>query len=80
MGFIAFLSCVYDMLSYLQPVVIFGKPKENGFFPGLAREDFILLENDGVMVYPTRSEIQALIATRYEEFHGRVFPFDLQRQ
>lgn len=62
-----------------KPVVLFGKPKEHNFFPGYLREDFILVEDDGSIVSPTLGEASALVAIRYEEVHGRPFPYRRRR-
>jgi len=68
-------TCFFIIYSS-QPVVLFGKPKEKKFLNGMLRDDFILLEDDGCLAAQlTRGEIQALIATRYSEVAGRMFPY-----
>ena len=57
------------------PVVVFGKPKEDGFYPGLLREEFALLEDDGTIVTPSTSELQALTLMKYYELHDKQVPY-----
>jgi hypothetical protein len=60
-------------------VVILGRPKESEFYSGIVREDFVLMENSGEILQPSRTEIGALVAARYAEFHGKIFPHDYQQ-
>lgn len=64
---------------WAQPVVILGKPKEGDFFPGLLRDDYALLDDDGTIIQPSLSELQALVSIRYVEVHGRHVPFRRNR-
>ena len=61
---------------FVQPVVILGKPKEGDFFPGLLREGYFLLDDDGTIVRPSLTELQAEVSIRYMEVHGRDVPYE----
>lgn len=63
-----------------KPVVLFGRPKEEKFFPGYLRDDFVLVDDDGSIISPTLGEASALVAIRYEEVHGRPFPYRRRRR
>jgi len=67
-------------LASTQPVVLFGRPKENTFFTSYLRDDFVLVENDGGIIGQTLGEVTALVAIRYEEVHGRSFPYRRRRR
>lgn len=63
-----------------KPVVFFGQPKEKTFAPGMLRPDFVLIDDDGSIASPSIAEATALVAVRYEEVHGRPFPYRRRRQ
>lgn len=63
-----------------KPVVLFGKPKEHNFYPAYLRDELVLVEDDGRIVGQTLAEVTALAAVRYEEVHGRRFPYRQRQQ
>lgn len=63
-----------------KPVVLFGQPKEKGFFAGSLRDDFVLVDDAGSILSPSIAEATALVAIRYEEVHGRPFPYRRRRR
>ena len=63
-----------------KPVVFFGQPKEKTFALGMLRPDFVLVDDGGSIISPSIAEATALVAVRYEEVHGRRFPYRRRRQ
>ena len=62
-----------------QPVVLLTRLKEGDFFSGWMRDDFVQVENDGRIIEPSLSEVTAQVAVRYEEAHGKRFPYRKHR-
>lgn len=60
-----------------QPVVVFSKTKEGGFFPATIRPDYALLNDTGLIFEPTLSELRARVLIRYAEVHDKVVPYEI---
>lgn len=55
--------------------------KEHGFFQAYLRDDLVLVEDDGrITGGQTLAEVAALVAVRYQEVHGRRFPYRTRRR
>lgn len=61
-----------------KPVVLYGKPKEGGFFEATIRPDYALVGDDGVIFRPSLSELQARVVVRYAEVHDKTVPYELR--
>ena len=58
-----------------KPVVLFSRMKEGSHFPVYLRPDYALVENDGRILKPTMSELQAQVIMRYAEVHHKLVPY-----
>ncbi len=58
-----------------KPVVLFSRMKEGSHFPVYLRPDYALVETDGRILRPTKSELQAHMMMRYAEVHDKLVPF-----
>ena len=58
-----------------KPVVLFARMKEGSHFPVYLRPDYALVENDGRILRPTLSELQAHVMMRYAEVHDKLVPY-----
>ncbi len=60
-----------------QPVVVYSKPKEGGFFLSNTRPDYALVDADGAIFEPTLSELRARAIVRYAEVHDKTAPYQV---
>lgn len=70
---------MYALHTRVQPLVVYSKPKEGGFFLTNLRPEYVLVnENGTIFEPPSLSEVKARAVVRYAEVHDRVVPYELR--
>jgi hypothetical protein len=59
-----------------QPILLFTRSKEGGFYPTQMRSDYARVEETGEILRPTLSELAAHVLTRYLEVHDKRVPYE----
>lgn len=60
---------------HYQPVLLFTRSKEGGFYPTQLRSDYACVEETGEILRPTLSELAAHVLIRYLEVHEKSVPY-----
>lgn len=58
-----------------QPLLLFTRSKEGGFYPTQMRSDYASVEETGNILQPTLSELAAQVLTRFLEVHEKDAPY-----
>jgi len=65
----------YTRSCFFQPVVLFTKSKEGGFYPSQMRADYAMIGDDGTILSPTIAELSAQTLMRFLEVHDKEVPY-----
>lgn len=70
------VSQSYTYFYCFQPVVLFTKSKEGGFYPSQMRGDYAMIGDDGAITSPTIAELSAQALMRFLEVHEKRVPYE----
>lgn len=62
----------------MQPILLFTRSKEGGFYPTQMRSDYASVEETGEILRPTLSELAAQVMIRYLEVHDKDAPYEVK--